>query len=119
MEQEEIKRRTPSRGVIQARAAREVARPFSLRLGDWQSLSIKLQEMAKRHPTPSEADSMRAQIRALLEDVDATATEYEEMVVTLPDESREHSVIRDTRHGFALIRSRLEIALAALAGSKV
>ncbi|WP_417308351.1 hypothetical protein [Devosia sp.] len=118
MEEDQIKRRTPSRGVLQARAAREIARPFSLRLGDWQSLSIKLQEMAKRQPGTDEAATMRTQIHGLLEEVDGTASEYEQKVVTLPEESREHSVIRDTRHGFALIRSRLETALAALDGSR-
>lgn len=112
MDEPEHRQRAVPPAVLQARAARAVARPFSNRLGEWQSESIKLQAMATREP--DSAGKIAAATRNLLATVNEAEAEFGKKVDGLTETERRHGSISDTRRGFEMIRSRLQQMLAGL-----
>lgn len=109
MNELENRQRAVPLAVLQGRAARAVVRPYSNRLGEWQSESIKLQAMADREP---DADGkIEAATRALMQTLTLAETEFETTVASLADTVRMHSSINDARRGFDMIRTRLDQTL--------
>lgn len=101
-------RRVVSPAVLAARSARLLMLPFSQKLGEWQSESIKLETMALRKASTDEyrAGIVEAAI-VLRRSVNEMAGELEKTAMDAPERVRQHSRVADARKVLEAMEKRL------------
>jgi len=98
-------KRQPIKGLVQARHALALIKPFVARFEDWNHRAAKASATALSHvSTPTERSQQVQLLSAFYDEVDAAYNEFETVIAGEPP----HSRIDDLRAAFLRLRSVLE-----------